>query len=1064
MKRTSLRAYRLGVDLGANSLGWFVVWLDDHGQPEGLGPGGVRIFPDGRNPQSKQSNAAGRRLARSARRRRDRYLQRRGKLMGLLVKHGLMPADEPARKRLECLDPYGLRAKALDEVLPLHHVGRALFHLNQRRGLFANRAIEQGDKDASAIKAAAGRLQTSMQACGARTLGEFLNRRHQLRATVRARSPVGGDVQARYEFYPTRAMVDVEFEAIWAAQAPQHPTMTAEAHDTIREAIFSQRAMKRPSIGKCSLDPATSQDDVDGFRCAWSHPLALRFRIWQDVRNLAVVETGPTSSRLGKEDQDKVARALLQTDQLSFDEIRRLLGLPSDARFNLESDRRDHLKGDATGAILSARRHFGPAWHDRSLDRQIDIVALLESALDEAAIIASLGTTHSLDEAAAQRALSALLPDGYCRLGLRAIKRVLPLMEAGRTYAEAASAAGYDHALLPGGKLSPTGYLPYYGQWLQNDVVGSDDERDTNERRWGRLPNPTVHIGIGQLRRVVNELIRWHGPPAEITVELTRDLKLSPRRLAELEREQAENQRKNDKRTSLLRKLGLPASTHNLLKLRLWDEQGDVASECPYTGEAIGLERLVSDDVDIDHLIPFSISWDDSAANKVVCMRYANREKGNRTPFEAFGHRQGRPYDWADIAERAARLPRGKRWRFGPGARAQFEELGDFQARLLNETSWLARVAKQYLAAVTHPHRIHVLPGRLTALLRATWELNDLLPGSDDRAAKSRKDHRHHAIDALVAALTDQALLRRMANAHDDTRRKIEVLLPWPTFRIDLETRLKAMLVSHKPDHGLQARLHEDTAYGTVEHPETEDGAKLVYRKTFVDISEKEIDRIRDRRLRDLVRAHVAGERQQGKTLKAAVLSFAQRRDIAGHPNGIRHVRLTKSIKPDYLVPIRDKAGRIYKSYNAGENAFVDILQAESGRWIARATTVFQANQANESHDAPAAQPIMRVFKGDMLRIDHAGAEKFVKIVRLSPSNNLLYLVEHHQAGVFQTRHDDPEDSFRWLFASFDKLREWNAELVRIDTLGQPWRRKRGLETGSEDATRIGWTRPKKWP
>ena len=130
MKRTSLRAYRLGVDLGANSLGWFVVWLDDHGQPEGLGPGGVRIFPDGRNPQSKQSNAAGRRLARSARRRRDRYLQRRGKLMGLLVKHGLMPADEPARKRLKCLDPYGLRAKALDEVLPLHHVGRALFHLN----------------------------------------------------------------------------------------------------------------------------------------------------------------------------------------------------------------------------------------------------------------------------------------------------------------------------------------------------------------------------------------------------------------------------------------------------------------------------------------------------------------------------------------------------------------------------------------------------------------------------------------------------------------------------------------------------------------------------------------------------------------------------------------------------------------------------------------------------------------------------------------------------------------------------------------------------------------------
>src|SRR5271169_6539812 len=121
--------YRLGLDLGSNSLGWFVTHLEKRGdrlEPVGLGPGGVRIYPDGRDPQSKESNAADRRVARGARRRRDRYLKRRSLLMSLLVKHGLMPEDIAARKELEKLDPYELRAKALDETLPAHHVGRAL--------------------------------------------------------------------------------------------------------------------------------------------------------------------------------------------------------------------------------------------------------------------------------------------------------------------------------------------------------------------------------------------------------------------------------------------------------------------------------------------------------------------------------------------------------------------------------------------------------------------------------------------------------------------------------------------------------------------------------------------------------------------------------------------------------------------------------------------------------------------------------------------------------------------------------------------------------------------------
>lgn len=124
------RPYRLGLDLGSNSLGWFITWLEKDGdrwKPIGLGPGGVRIFPDGRDPQSGTSNAVDRRDARSARKRRDRFVDRRKQLMDALVRHGLMPAEVGSRKALEGLDPYELRARALEGALPAHHIGRALF-------------------------------------------------------------------------------------------------------------------------------------------------------------------------------------------------------------------------------------------------------------------------------------------------------------------------------------------------------------------------------------------------------------------------------------------------------------------------------------------------------------------------------------------------------------------------------------------------------------------------------------------------------------------------------------------------------------------------------------------------------------------------------------------------------------------------------------------------------------------------------------------------------------------------------------------------------------------------
>ena len=265
-------------------------------------------------------------------------------------------------------------------------------------------------------------------------------------------------------------------------------------------------------------------------------------------------------------------------------------------------------------------------------------------------------------------------------LGLRAIGKILPIMQnevdedgvSGAGYHVAAKRAGYDHAKLPTGEQLDR--LPYYGEWLQDEVVGSGDPHDGKEKRFGRFPNPTVHIGLGQLRCVVNELIssldsstgKALGPPAEISVEFTRALKLSDQQKAEKQREQRRNQEKNEKRRERIREFlgeNYNPSATDLLKMRLWEELSgnDVTRECIYTGEPIGIRRLLSEEVDIDHILPVAMTLDDSAANKIICMRYANRHKRKQTPFEAFGTSpalQGFRYDWEAIAARAAGLPR----------------------------------------------------------------------------------------------------------------------------------------------------------------------------------------------------------------------------------------------------------------------------------------------------------------------------------------------------------------------------------------------------------------------
>ena len=186
----------LAIDLGTNSLGWALT--KTAGEP-GADPRegqiiaiGSRIFSSsesaGRDAKSGESLAVARRDARSARRRRDRYLRRRRALLKALTQYGLMPADDAARKQLLKAtgdgkggdltgDVYALRARALDEKLTPHQIGRILFQLDQRRGFKSNRKTDRGDNEAGKIVTGVARLDTAMMEAGARSYGEYLHKR-----------------------------------------------------------------------------------------------------------------------------------------------------------------------------------------------------------------------------------------------------------------------------------------------------------------------------------------------------------------------------------------------------------------------------------------------------------------------------------------------------------------------------------------------------------------------------------------------------------------------------------------------------------------------------------------------------------------------------------------------------------------------------------------------------------------------------------------------------------------------------------------------------------------------
>lgn len=1009
--------YRLALDLGSTSLGWALIRLKAN-QPSAIIKAGVRIFPDGRNPKDGSSLAVTRRDARAMRRRRDRLLKRKTRLINALIRLGFFPAISEQRAALVGLNPYELRAKGLDEALTGAEFARALFHLNQRRGFQSNRRTDKNDNDSGALKRGIKELREKLAHESCRTLGEWLAKRHAAGDSVRARLRGKTQKDKAYDFYADRAMIAHEFDALWEAQAARNPTLFSDtARAELRDVLLHQRPLKPVLPGRCTLIPEEP-------RAPLALPSTQRFRIYQELNHLRILTPGLQEQTLTLEQRDVLAALLESKGDLTFNAMLKALKLPGTTSFNLEDIKRDRLNGNKTSAVLAKKELFGPGWHALDLETQDAIVTRLLEEASESALIHWLQTQIGIqDEATAEKIANAGLPEGYGRLGRTALRRILPVLVSDvSTYDKAVAGAGFEshsalsYALQTGEIMEA---LPYYGIPLRRHVAFEKENPRNDEERYGKIANPTVHIGLNQVRVVVNELLREYGHPEEIVIEVARDLKLSRERKLEIQREQKIKQDLNDILVKeACNALGNSLEPTNLdkakrrelsQKMQLWVELNpkDVAARCcPYSGEPIGIERLLSNEVEIEHILPFSMTLDDSLANKTIAIRRANRAKGNQTPYEAFGKYPQPGFDYEAILLRAAMMPAHKRKRFAIDGYEQWlgEEKG-FIPRALNDTAYLSRIAKEYLTCICPHNQVRAIPGRMTALLRRKFGLNQLLSGSE---LKNREDHRHHALDAMVIGITDQGMLQKFADAGSKARalglnRLVDTIdFPWPTYRDHVARALAHIVVSQKPEHGYQGAMHEATAWGLL-------GNGQVQRRTRPEGSncrEREIKNLSVIPLNDPKASYRHGVDADGKALP-------------------------------------------YKGYVGGSNYCMEIWRDESGRWNSEVISTFQAYQTIRQHGekdgwaklrhpqfTQSGKPlVMRLMNKDYLRLEIDSVTRTMVIVKIG-ANGQFFMAEHHEANV-DARNRDKDNAFAYVSKMAGSLQKAKGRRCTISASGK---------------------------
>lgn len=1029
----------LGLDLGTESIGWAIIDASE-GRQRAPVVAGVHRFDAGVEGDYEsgrdESRAKHRRDARQPRRQHWRRAWRRKRILRLLQRNRLLPPgqiDSPAdvhqylshfdavlRERVNNdgdrvanhMLPYLLRRRALDEPLEPHDLGRALYHLAQRRGFLSNRKTAAREDDKGTVKTAIGELRTEMTRAGARTLGEYLAQLDPERERVRRR-------------WTARDMFIDEFDAIWTAQTPHHPKLlTTELRDQLFHAMFYQRPLKSQHhlIGTCELVPGER-------RVPWALLLAQEFRLLQRVNDLTII--APIQRNLTDDERAKLLAALDRNGDHTFATIRRLLKLRKDTHFNLQSEGEKEIPGNRTNAKLA--EIFGDRWFSMSRDDRDQVVEDLLSFEREDALIRRGERHWKLSVEQAEKLAAVQLEPDYARHGRTALRRLVARMSDGTQYASARKAEFPEQF-----EARPAlNQLPPVKEALS-------------------IVSPAVLRAMTELRKVLHALIRRYGKPDVIRIELARDLKRSRKQREVFSKRNAQNRRERERaKAKILEEMGnAEPSKTDTLKVLLAEECG---WKCPFTGRSISMQSLVgaNPEFDIEHIWPFSRSLDNGYPNKTLCYHEENRaRKRNHTPWEAYGRTPDR---WDEIVGRVQRFK-------GESARSKLHRFtateipDDIAARELQETRYISRMAGQYLALLyggssdeQHQQRIYVSTGRITAHLRNEWQLNAIL---GDGGTKSRDDHRHHAVDAVAIALASPAIVHQLARAAEKAPQHGRCLfapvpVPWPGFLDDVRRvvlgdpndPLSGILVSKRVSRKLNGPLHRDTLYSKPipgYERDTRHVRKQLHKLTPAELKR---DAIVDPIVRKLVQeCYAQSSADKPKDAFADPSNHPLIHTRGGRDVPIHKVRLRAKVKP---WSIAEDARKRWVTATAGSNHHTVIValldnHGNEKRWEDHPVSRFEVMERRRRGEpivqrdwGPQRRFKFSLVQDDHILLDHGEAPRLYRVQKISKGDIEFRL--HSDARTV----DQIGKAGARVRASGDKLRRLHACKVHVTHLGE---------------------------
>lgn len=1088
-----MEGYTLGLDLGTSSIGWAVVF--DHplkGQivpsKKGDTPGcGVRHFPEPIDPKKNTPNNQRRREKRGVRRVLRRRRQRKQELIRKLRGAGLYPSSLEELAELEKnlqdqegappqLRLYELRVRALTTPITAHEFGRILLHLSHRRGFKSNRkggevvldvpqqSTESPKKKRAPKKApksplydSIAELRTHMKDKGSVTLGQHL---YQIgtgtiglpqKIKQEGQTALIDENQIRGRFL-LRSMVEEEFDLLWNSQLPHIPVLADVAlRERVRRILFWQRPLRSSTrlIGRCECLPNLP-------RCPRANWHAQQFRILKEVNNLRIHNPDGTTTELTPSQRNDIFRELSRSEKLEFSKMMKIARSGSNEptegyEFNLEIGSRPNGRGGNRGkksegvsptkARKSLKGNFieaalvgilGNGWDIRQEEQKATIRTLLCEIDDPNELMKSLRDQHNISDEDARALASIKLAEGYVAYSLEAIKRMIVKFEEGmkeelgiREY-EARERCGFNsRAEQRVYKLLP---LPRK----------ADGRPLTN--------NPLVGRALHEVRKIVNAVIREYGLPDKIVVELVRDAKVSLAQRKELQEQQNANRDDKERIRDELR--GWPAfkerhrepSGADVLAHRLWEQQG---KRSPYSGKCIGrteMERFFAGEgiLQIDHILPRKRSLDDSASNKCLCFRDENVEKGERTPREWKKAVSEEAYQ--KMLENVSHMkehgmPWNKRRRFSQ----EEVKLDTYVARQLDDTAFIARAVRSYLQCLyrntpeERARRVVSISGQKTSELRWNWGLDTIL-SADGREVKNRLDLRHHAIDAIVVALTTEKRLFDLATHAKRGPKDDPLNEPWTGFRGAVAIAISKINVSHRVQRKIAGSLHDDFFYGPTGDPEL-----FTRRKLLTDLTPRMARDICDKKIRELVldrlRKHSVDPDAQGTIGKAVwhePLRINEKsprirrvRVVFREPT-MRQIREKQPAHRAYVLPSGNHHAEIYR-YTSGPSS-----GEQDGKVI---PTIDVMKRRNERVSiicrdfGPGTEFVMSLSINEMLLVELDGAESLHRVQKMDVNGSII-LRPHTYGGEVSDRDKPP-------FILRKAITTLRGKKVTVDPLGR---------------------------